>query len=607
MSSPQSSPLHLPAQDLERCSLFDLDLAAAVEWADNLPMGSPQRAGEGLRTALGELNRIAISPLLRLQLFRALREPLISVARSLRNECLNHPIVLDVHTRCQSDLVDDLYRLAGIACSIAAVDTIRDSDKVADMNPARLACEALHHAVVYAGLQIQHAFLLYQPVEGGVWLKLHQLYALAERQQLARLPVDDEPRSIRSSIVEEYLVPLMLACSRPNQLRQHDISGAYRAFLEWRELLRLQDPEVGTGLFAVDMDSDRPPAFANLMARHGGTRFRYVDASALVRHLEQLKHDRGTQGLHVIEFDRETRLDTNLLEHLLKALGEVSQRNFARQASHVQLDIATGMSNVHYFVAGELSLEQVMHGADHLPAPGERSVNPFLTPARHPDEWQQANPEEDYPDPDPNPNRERGLAIDAQRLETSGTLQDDNAQDPQRYVVFSVSTTNTSPGGYCIEWETPPATVHIGDLVCLRESQRSHSDWIIAVIRWISQVKDAPTLMGLELISPRGQACAAQVKMHDGELSRPIRVVVLPEIPLVGQNHTLLVPRMVFREGQRILLSREGAVSQVKLKRQVASTGYFSQMDFDYIRNLSEGSEGREQLPRGFESIWSDI
>jgi hypothetical protein len=38
----------------------------------------------------------------------------------------------------------------------------------------------------------------------------------------------------------------------------------------------------------------------------------------------------------VIEFDRETRLDTNLLEHLIKALGEISQRNFARQSTRLQ-------------------------------------------------------------------------------------------------------------------------------------------------------------------------------------------------------------------------------------------------------------------------------
>ena len=98
--------------------------------------------------------------------------------------------------------------------------------------------------------------------------------------------------------------------------------------------------------------------------------------------------------------------------------------------------------------------------------------------------------------------------------------------------------------------------------------------------------------------------------MPNGEYSRPIRVLLLPEIPLVGQSHTLVVPRMVFKEGQRITLTREEDAFLVKLKRQVASTGYFSQMDFDYLRQLDDDIENsrREKLPTSaFESVWSEI
>jgi len=606
MTSPQNSPLNLPPQDLRRCSLFAAELPAVSAWVEQLPMGSPQRAAGDLREALGQLNRVPLAPRLRFQIFEALRAPVLSVTGALTRECLNQPIVLDENTQAQSDLIEDLHQLSATACTLAAVDTIRHSEQVTDINPARLACEALHRAVVHRGLHIEHTYLLYRPVGTGNWAQLHQLFALAERQQLALLPVDDALRDTRSSIAQEYLAPLLLACSRPNQLRQHDIAGAYRAFQEWRDFVELQDPELGSGLFAVDMDSDQPPTFSDLLVRRDHARFRFINADALIVHLERLKHDRGTQGLRVIEFDRETRLDTNLLEHLLKALGEISQRNFTRQESHVALHIAAGLSNVHYFVAGERSLQQVMHGEDYQPRSGDEGSNPFLAPVRRSDIWQRANPAEDTAEHEASP--EAGLDVDAERLTRSGQLQDEQAREPMRHLVYSVTTTNTSPGGYCIEWPEPPGSVHIGDLVCLREAQNGHGDWIIAVVRWISQVKHAPTLMGLEFLSPRGSSYAAQVKMSNGDLSRPIRVLVLPEIPLVAQDHTLLVPRMVFREGQRIMLSRENEVSQVKLKRQVSSTGYFSQMNFDYIRRSETAeSPARERLPEGFDSIWSDI
>ena len=603
MNSLQSASLPLPQQDLERCSLFPSELEAATAWAEQLPLGSPQRAGDSLRTALDELNRVEMPPFLRFQLCEALRGAVVSVTQAMTRECLHQPIVLDENTQLQSELIKDLHHLSAVANTLTAVDTIRHSETVKGINPARLACEALHRAVVHGGQRIVHAFLLYQPVDAGSWARLHQLYALAERQQLARLPVDDLLRSTRSSIAQEYVAPLLLACSRPNQLRQHDIAGAFRAFQEWREHIELQDPELGSGIYAVDTDSDQPPMFADLLVRRGDKSFRYINADALVEHLEQLKHDRGTQGIRVIEFDRETRLDTNLLEHLLKTLGEISQRNFTRQESSSALYVASGVSNVHYFVSGERNLNQVMYGDTYEPSAAEEMVNPFLTPRRG-DQWQRANPDQDTPEGDGD--EDAGVAIDAERLTRGGRLQDEQARDPMRHLVHSVTTKDTSPGGYCIEWQDPPASVHIGDLVCLREAQRDQMDWIIAVIRWISQVKHAPTMMGLEFLGPRASAFAAQVEMADGELSRPIRVLLLPEIPLVGQAHTLVVPRMVFREGQRIMLTRDGEASQVKLKRQVASTGYFSQMDFDYIEAPAESGE-QDRLTQGFDSVWSDI
>lgn len=609
MTLKQHSALRLPQQDLEACSLFESNPDSVAGWVDDLPLGSPHKAGAQLRTAISELNRVPLSSFERFQLLELIRVPTHSVVAALTRTCLNQPIVLDDDTQLQADLIVDLCSLTATGYTLAAVETIQGNESKGDVNPAKLACESLHRAMVYSGQRILLAYLLYQPVELNCWAGIHQLYALTERQQLARLPVDDPLRGMRSSVVQEYLPPLLLACARPNQLRQHDIAGAYRAFQEWRDLIELQDPELGSGLFAVDMQSDQPPAFAELLVRRGTAQFRYINTKPLINHLEDMKHTRGTQGLRVIEFDRETRLDTNLIEHLIKSLGEISQRNFARQRSRTTLFIAAGLSNVHYYVAGELSLDEVFHGEGYVPSAEENAnANPFLVAASHGDQWQEANPEADVGEHGTEEENEIGVEVD--RITRAAIEQDQTAQRPIRHVVYSVRTTNTSPGGYCVEWSDPPDGIHIGDVVCVREADHEQTDWSIAVVRWVSQVKNAPTLLGLELISPRGSAYAAQIKMPNGEHSKPIRVLLLPEIPLVGQAHTLVVPRMVFKEGQRITLTRSEDAFLVKLKRQVSSTGYFSQMDFEYIRQLEDDSESskREKLPTSnFDSIWSEI
>ncbi|MEO1078920.1 MAG: GTPase [Pseudomonadota bacterium] len=607
----QQSALRLPQQDLETCSLFACEPDAVQAWVDELPLGDPGRAGSLLRTAVSEMNRVALASPLRFALMELIRPPMRTVIKALEQVCLNQPIVLDEEAQLRADIIADLCSLSSAGYTLVAVHTIRDSHSLVDVNPAKLAAESLHRATASSATRIRLSYLLYQPIELNTWANLHQLFALAERQQLARLPIEDELRDTRTSIAQEYVPPLLLACSKPNQLRQHDIMGAFRAFREWCGFVELQDPELGEGLFAVDMQSDQPPIFSELLVRRGTSQYRFLNTKALIAHLESLRHSRGTQGLRVIEFDRQTRLDTNLLEHLIKSLGEISQRNFARQPSRTTLDIAAGLSNVHYYVAGERTLDDVFHGVEYdAPASERLSANPFLVQDQRADQWRQVNPEADLDVDVARRSDESHVPVDIERLTHAATQQDRDSREPTRYVVHSVKTMNASAGGYCVEWDEPPDSIHIGDIVCVREADNQRANWTIAVIRWVSQIKHAPTLLGLELISPRGTAYAARIKMHTGEYSRPIRVILLPEIALVGQSHTLILPRLVFKEGQRITLSREEDAFLVKLKRQVASTGYFSQMDFDYLRQLDEdiaASRG-DSLPTAvFDSIWSEL
>lgn len=623
MTPTQQSALRLPPQDLERCSLFETNPESLRDWVDKLPLGNPARVGARLRTGISELNRVPLPPALRFALLELTRPATHSVIAALTRSCLNQPIAADDDTQLQADLIVDLCTLSATGYTITAIETIRGADELRDIHPAKLACESLHRSMMFSGQRVLLAYLLYQPVELNCWASLHQLYALTERQQLARLPVEDPVLGTRSTIAQEYIPPLLLACAKPNQLRQHDIKGAYRAFNEWRDFVKLRDTERDENLFTVDLHSDQPPVFTGLLRRHGGAQFRYIDTTALIKHIEDLKNSRGAQGLRVIEFDRETRLDTNLLGHLIKTLGEVSQRNFTRQPATIALDIAAGLSNVHFYVAGEQSLEQVFHGADYEPASGDSGDNPFFKgaggnpflkstkrddkSAKRDDRQQQADAQEKPGKPAAAEGPEPGP--DMHKIAQAAREKSAPAPEPKRQVVYFVKTTNTSPGGYCVEWSEAGDDTHIGDVVCVRETGVRQAGWTIAVIRWVNPVKDGPTLLGLELLSPRGSAYAARIKMPSGDYSKPIRVLLLPEIPLVGQSHTLIVPRMVFKEGQLITLTREEDGFLIRLKRQVASTGYFSQLDFEYLRQLDNDMEKSwlDSPSSTFDSIWSKI
>ena len=123
------------------------------------------------------------------------------------------------------------------------------------------------------------------------------------------------------------------------------------------------------------------------------------------------------------------------------------------------------------------------------------------------------------------------------------------------------------------------------------------------------QVENAGTRIGLELLSPRAIPYGARIHQKGGEKGPPMRVLLLPEIKLVGQPHTLVTPRAGFRERQKALLVNSQEQFSIQLTRQIAATGSFAQFEFKRIKELGDVlAENRDGQPgTDFDSVWSNI
>lgn len=610
-----SSPikLRLPLQDLTTFSSFSLEPEAAQAWAEGLPVTNTRGVVQQLTHALQELNRVELAPHQRFLILEALRPAFNTALHSLSKRILNQPLVMPEEPRQLADMADRLLGLTAIAYSLTAVHALRARDTLADINPARLVCESLYRALDFSGRRILLTFQLYQPVELNSWRTLHQLYSLAERQGLDDLPVTDD-NGHGTSITAAYLQPLMLACCKPNQLRQADLAGIYRGLMEWSELVSIGGPELAGALFRVDMDADRPPMYSTILGEPGPLS-RFIDTERLVAHLEQRKQIDRSMRQKGIVFDRETVIPANMVDHLIAALGTASQRNFSRAPNSGKLRISVGLSNTHFHVAGGQTLEQLLYGADYVAAAGDRiATNPFLRVEQKRDTWEEANPDDDYAEEVTDASYgEIDLAhrIDLDPESLAELQGEDREPSPgERYPVFRAVVVNTSPGGYCISWPAGlPPGIRTGDIAAVLEEGQKH--WLVAVIRWISQVKDGNSLAGLELLSPRATPYAARITQKTGEQSDPMRVLLLPEIKLVGKPHTLVTPRTGFREKQKIVLLKKDEEFLVQLTRQVAATATFLQFDFRYIRQLDQGTpvlgEQKKQPEPRFDSLWNDL
>lgn len=589
--------LKIPAQDLEAPTRFAADAASAAQWLRGIA-GDAQV--DELSDALQELNRCAMSPSVRYEIAEVLRPRAEQAGAQLARQYLNQsPLISDQVVR-QADRAARLYTLLGTAYTIAAVEVLtrRGVD-----NAAKLACEALHRALRCAGREVLQTMQLYRPMHMYGWLRLHQLYALAEQQTLADLPVPD-PQGSAPTIKTLYLQALLLGCCQPNRLRQSDLGALHTALAQWSAHAGLRSTPTADNLFVVDLGRDQPPLPRSFLPEDAAGQLRHVDTHALHSHLQGLYQEAVDSGATI---ERESRLPINVLQQVMEALHAQHNRGFKRVSSSSSVSLSLGLKNCHFHVASGLIFEQVLYGAVF----GANRVfeeNRFAPPKPSADIWQRANPHDEVVHEEPEQSDETVELDIASRARVFRDEEKDGLEESvAHYPVFRAPLADVSPGGYCLELDpTFPGVLRTGELLCLREHE--NTPWQIAVIRWLYMPSESRLLAGLELLSPQAKALGACVEGKSGDLAPPVRALLLPAIKIIGQPPTLLTPRAGFRVRQKITLVTAKGTLRVRLTELTSYTGSYSQFAFDRLHELGDMLSDRDnELTGGKDSLWTTI
>lgn len=600
--------LRVPPQDMSDFTLFPLNAHAAEGWAQALPVTNTDTVVELIDQALHDLSRVKIGPEIRFEVLEALLPSLNVALTNLSKRFLNQPLIMPSGPQKMADIAARLNTRASTAYTVVAVAAIQNRDSVREINPALLTCQALQRALVYSGRNVLQTFQLFRPLEIHGWRSLHQLYALAEAQGLAELPLP-EPRNGPKNIRSTYLQALLLGCCKPNRLRQKDLTALFKHLGEWAEQAVLEPADSSDGLFLIDMQSDQPPIYRTLYRKEPSAQCRSINTTSLVAFLEKIQSEDQANSA---ESKNAKPIPDGLLEHLLNSLGEMSLRNFKRSPTGGELRVCIGLRNTHYHVSGQIPFEEIVHGKGLVAEDDVRNNNPFLKEGKT-DVWQQANPG-DYSATEYDEEILSDLDLD-RGIEISGAARAAVLIDEEHevvtdndYIVYSVTLADASPGGYCLEWNSNmPTDIRSGDIVGLKEEDSEN--WVIAVIRWFGRFHQEKTLIGLELLSPRATALGASVQQKISEPTPPIRVLQLPEIKLVGQPNTLITPRTGFREGQKVNLYARNQQYSVQLLRMLSATGSFAQFEYKMIKSLEDllSTDDNVKLGADYDSVWSNI
>ncbi|MCH2157206.1 MAG: GTPase [Oleiphilaceae bacterium] len=590
--------ISIPEQNLGELSYTDSTPEAFADWVANLPMANLGELSRQLYRAINELNRLKCKPETRSKMLEDIRKPIHYACEELSKHFLNASITPQEKQRKVINLVTSLH--LSLAAGYKAV--LLESVPNLGSEPTRknFSCAAHRTITEFGRVQLLSA-KLYISVPKMLWKEMNEIYRFSDELGLMKYLVRDEDNLVEpdSSIKSAYKRNLLLACCRSNQLRKQEIDSVWVLFERWANYVELGRKYLASAVFCINLSEDQAPRHKSLLHEELSDFYYGFDTAELITRITSHLSSANSTITHL---EMPINISNGLLHHLHHSLGILTKRTFKRIASDGSLELAVGLSAMHYYTSGRTSFQPHLFGME--PIDLDNSTESRVSRAKSNDPWSNA--------------------FDAAAITSPKSIPSESVIDytnhpesaDKDFPVHTTSLINTSPGGYCIQWGGHiPKNVQAGELLCVRENDEK--SWSIAVIRWIRYSKQKGTQLGIELLAPRAKPCAVQQLNKTGKHSEFLRGLLLPELSSISQPSTLITPRLPFKEGNKVILRFSGIESKCILAASVSETGSFSQYTLratDVLDSKSAQLEEETQQPKTeisledeFDSLWPSL
>lgn len=419
-----------------------------------------------------------------------------------------------------------------------------------------LVSRALHRAMADSSNLLLLSYTRHQPVPESLWREMHLLYKLAKFFKAENFELEDKlvSRDKCLSIESMYKRSLLLSRSRHNQLSFHDIRLINRAVAHWVHHAHLISLENSSSCFIVDLDSDVGLSYAASFTDEDERHLLVLDVSSVYEKIKKLAS--------VDKNKRSISLPDRILRHIVEAWNLSTGRKHRRIETSGEVELCVGFETVFYHLNGGQTLESYL--AELSGPTGE--IKQFSRD--HNDVWSMAH--------------DAGKSDD--RFSTDAPIEFNMPVKMKKissnhYPITVCSIVNTCAGGYCLS--TPVLKqyqLRSGELVAVREKGRK--DWLLATVRW-TQSKGIKNLeMGLELLASGSKPCIIAPRKKGEEEREYQHAFLIPEVPAVNSEPTLITPRETFRGGLRFVLLYDDKVRKGQLLECVSSSPGFSQFQY---------------------------
>lgn len=589
--------LNIPQQTLTTLSFCEPNARQLKAWVSGLPMANIGETSRQLYHAVIEFNQLRISDASRLELMDMVREPIHYVCNSLNQKYLNQGVALDDQQRKVANLAQALQTHLATGYKIIVQHMLAQGT----IKQKALMAKAVHRTLSDLIPSLLRSYQLYIPTPTGLWREIHQLYQIASAFNLHTTPIEENEQGKRSNIQEVYLRAVLLGTSQPNQLLQRELTDVFAALPRWTPLLDIDDVADEKSVLVINPETDQPPQYSYLIKQANFSEYLGINTLPLVRPLhDELKRAQASAGVEEKAPSRILPKEFNqaLLEHLVQSWGGMKQRAFSRTQSSGKVSLTVGLTGTHFHMSGGVGFYSQLYGQS------ANAENPFIGAVSSrfaAFETQAVQSQKDVWED----------SFDAGQRRMPGSEEDaiDFPQDAQEdHPSYSGLLVNVSPRGYCIQWTDKAASnLKTGEVVAVKEEKLQH--WNLGVVRWLRQSKDSGTQMGVELIAPNSQPCGIRQLHKTGAHGDYLRGLFIPEIRAIGQDASVLTPRLPFQVGNKVTINISGNEGKYQLTKRILSTGILSQFQVRKVAHKPAESERNQAIGAddSFESLWRQL
>ncbi|MBV1915478.1 MAG: hypothetical protein KUG72_08830 [Pseudomonadales bacterium] len=553
--------------DLSFCSAKPKALQA---WVDDLRLTNIGKTSKQLHQSIIEVQTLKITAENRFQLLEILRKPILNICETLSGNYLGQALVLSGKTMNAAQLAQALQSELASAYECVVIET-KDTRTGLTRKTPQYTITALSRCMgQLLRLQIR-CHQLYSSLPDQFWIKINTLYLIGEQLCCLsnQLPTSDYDELSPITLADLYKTSLLIEASKPEQLRQQELSALTKVIPIWAQKVDLTpySPE-RTQSFSVDIYADHPPQYHQLLEDIGLDRIRVLDTTELVGTLREFIHKHSIKDATAEQdqnFPVPNQFGPDLLNKLANSWGERNKRQLQRTDTRQGILACTGLTSIHYFASGSIDFASLIKTDKSDPFGVEggelnlgTSFSNTLTIETE-DVWGKAFTIGMKEEPEAETKH--------QRVEHSKTKE------------FKLETINASAGGYCLRWD-PEVTekIQAGDLIGLQPD--SSKPWGIGVVRWIRQDQTGLFNIGVESISAAIRCCAIKATGLTDVGAEPVRALLIPGSKKTGRQPTIITPHRPFQAGGKAKIILDKQIIQIRLKQSIASSYAYNQFTY---------------------------